>query len=141
MGRLLFPLHHLYFIHLYHTPIEAIEDTVRNTSRTGIKIIISIIMIDIDIIIRFAMNKLKLNLITTPEDQVANQDITIGINLMNLEDDMYRVLVLFKVLLLLLTKEPAITVFAAAVMRWRTRVAMIANVLVIMDTQVVVNLQ
>ena len=98
-------------------------------------------MIDIDIIIRFAMNKLKLNLITTPEDQVANQDITIGINLMNLEDDMCRVLVLSKVLLLLLTKEPAITVFAAAVMTWRPRVVMIANALVIMDIQVVGNLQ
>ena len=115
MDRLLFPLHHLYYILLYHTLIEAIEDIVKNMSHTEIKIIINIIMIDIDIIIRFAMNKLKLDLIATPEDQVANQDITIGINLMNLEDDMYRVLVLSKVYLLLLTKEPAITAFAAAV--------------------------
>ena len=141
MDRLLFPLHHLYYILLYHTLIEAIEDIVKNMSHTEIKIIINIIMIDIGIIIRFTMIKLKFNLIATPEDQVANQVIIIGINQLNLEDDMCRVLVLFKVLLLLLTKEPAITVFAAAVMRWRTKVAMIANVLVTLDIQVVVNLQ
>ena len=110
-------------------------------SPTEIKIIINIIMIDIDIIIRFTMIKMKSNLIVTQEDQVVNQDITIGITLMNQEDDMCRVLVLSKVLLLLLTKEPTIIVFAVAAMTWKPRAAMIANALVTLDIQEVVKLQ
>ena len=84
-------------------------------------------MTDIDIIFLLSMIMLTRSLTTSLAKTMLRDSIISGIDMKTLEEDTSLGQVLFRVHPHLLTKELEITVFVAAVTRWRPRVVREAN--------------